>query len=88
MFTYHQLVNSSFTIGASEVVLSTGELALTTGVTVSGAQVIGAVGGLTSISVLMTSGISRDGYQISVHNGDHNPLHFNIEGPGIKGLLE
>lgn len=49
MFTYHQLVNSSFTIGASEVVLSTGELALTTGVTVSGAQVIEAIGAVVSM---------------------------------------
>ena len=42
------VAGSSFTIGASEVVLSTGELALTTGVTVSGVQVIEAIGAVVS----------------------------------------
>ena len=82
MFTYHQLANSSFTIGASEVVLSTGELALTTGVTVSGVQVIEAIGLLAGCGSIMLMSKNNPGMK------SNPPVSWTTTEEGIEAMLE
>ena len=76
------VAGSSFTIGASEVVLSTGELALTTGVTVSGVQVIEAIGLLAGCGSIMLMSKHDPGMS------NKPPVSWTTIEEGIETMLE
>ena len=71
------------TIGAGAYITATGELAMSTGLTFTGTQILQGAGVLSAISIMFISQWKSGGYTVKKFPNDHAPTHVHIYGDDI-----
>ena len=77
------IASKSFTFGAGSYLTASGELVMSAGVTITGAQILQGAALLAEVTVMATILGKSGGYKVKQFPNDHDPAHVHIFGDDI-----
>ncbi len=77
-----------FTFGAGAYIATSGELVVSAGITITGAQILKGAGMLSGITIMASIIGKSGGYIVKKFPDDHDPSHIHIFGDDIADKVQ